>query len=51
MATELRFGDYTQEALVHQKQVSYNELVPPIELDELGNELPHVPPQNPASGV
>lgn len=45
MATELRFGDYIQEALVQQKQVSYNELVPPIELDESGNELPHVPPK------
>ena len=43
MATELRFGDYIQEALVQQKQVSYNELVPPVELDESGNELPYLP--------
>ena len=45
MAIELRFGDYIQEALVQQNKVSYNELVPPVELDEAGNELPYVPPK------
>ena len=45
MAIELRFGDYIQEALVQQKQVSYNELVPPVEVDAEGNELPYVPPK------
>ena len=45
MARELRFGDYIQEALVQQNEVSYNELVPPVELDEAGNELPYVPPR------
>ncbi len=45
VATELRFGDYIQEALVQQRQVSYNELVPPLEVDEAGNELPYVPPK------
>ena len=45
MAIELRFGDYIQEALVQQNEVSYNELVPPVELDESGNELPYIPPK------
>lgn len=42
---ELRFGDYVQEALVQQNEVSYNELVPPVEQDKAGNELPYVPPK------
>jgi hypothetical protein len=45
VAIELRFGDYIQEALVQQNEVSYNELVPPVESDEAGNELPYVPPK------
>jgi hypothetical protein len=45
MATEIRFGDYIQEALIQQRQVSYNELIPPVELDENGHELPYVPPK------
>jgi len=45
VAIELRFGDYTQEALVQQNEVSYNELVPPMELDESGNEHPYIPPK------
>lgn len=45
MAIELRFGDYIQEALVQQNEVSYNELVPPVELDKSGDELPYIPPK------
>jgi hypothetical protein len=45
VAIELRFGDYIQEALVQQNEVSYNELVPAVECDEAGNELPYVPPR------
>ena len=45
VARELRFGDYIQEALVQQNEVSYNELVPPVETDDEGNELPYVPPK------
>jgi len=45
VANELRFGDYIQEALVHQNKVSYNELVPSVEFDAAGNELPYISPK------
>lgn len=37
------YGSLTRELNVHQNQISYNELAPPIEKDEAGNELPHKP--------
>lgn len=39
----ISYGSLTRELSVHQNQLSYNELVPPIEYDENGNELPHKP--------
>ena len=45
MATDdsLSFGRYTRELNVHLDQISYNEMIPAIELDEQGNEKPHRP--------
>jgi hypothetical protein len=45
VVTELRFGDYIQEALVQHNNVSYNELIPPVTFDAQGNELPYIAPQ------
>jgi hypothetical protein len=45
VAKELRFGDYIREASIQQERVSYNELVPPVEYDSEGNELPWHPPK------
>ncbi len=39
----ISYGSLTRELSVHQNQISYNELVPPIELDADGHELPHKP--------
>ena len=45
MATDdsLPFGRYTRELNVHLDEISYNEMIPAIELDEQGNEKPHRP--------
>jgi hypothetical protein len=43
MSRKIRFGAYVRELTVHQTEVSYNDLVPPVELDEDGNEKPHRP--------
>ena len=43
MHKEIQFGDYLREITVHQVEISYHDLVPEIELDELGNERPHRP--------
>ncbi|MFN3237846.1 MAG: DUF1538 family protein, partial [Pseudomonadales bacterium] len=37
------YGNFIRELNVHQNQISYNELAPPIETDAEGNELPHKP--------
>lgn len=39
----LSFGRYTRELNVHLDEISYNEMIPAIELDEQGNEKPHRP--------
>tara|TARA_R110002073_G_scaffold2257_8_gene15530 strand:- start:1251 stop:3038 length:1788 start_codon:yes stop_codon:yes gene_type:complete len=39
----ISFGSLSRELNVQQDQISYNELVPPIEFDSKGNELPHKP--------
>jgi hypothetical protein len=39
----ISFGSFTRELNVQQDQISYNEIVPPIDLDADGNELPHKP--------
>ncbi len=38
MATEIRFGKYLKEAAAHHDTVSYNDLIPKVELDEEGRE-------------
>jgi len=36
---EISFSSFTRELNVHLDTISYNELIPPIEHDEDGNEL------------
>ncbi len=43
MTRRISFGSFTRELNVHLDQISYNEMIPPIEYDEEGNELPHRP--------
>lgn len=39
MPRQLRFGDYTQEISVHERQLSYNALAPQVQQDAFGAEL------------
>lgn len=39
MATEIRFGAYLKEAMAHHDKISYNDLIPEVQLDEDGNEI------------
>jgi hypothetical protein len=40
LATEIRFGKYLKEAAAHYDIVSYNDLIPEVQLDAEGNEIP-----------
>lgn len=44
MVQQIRFGSFTRELNVHLDQISYNEMVPPIQYDEQGREIPYRPP-------
>lgn len=43
MARSISFGRFTHELNVHQDRISYNEMVPKIQYDEDGNEIPLQP--------
>ena len=43
MAKEIRFDAFAREITAHQIQISYRDLVPTVERDEQGNELPYRP--------
>lgn len=45
MTRKFRYGDFVQLASVHSSKISYNKLIPPIEHDEHGNDLPYRPPK------
>jgi len=40
LATEIRFGKYLKEAATHYESVSYNDLIPEVQFDADGNEIP-----------
>ncbi|MFT7688849.1 MAG: hypothetical protein ACI9FB_004214 [Candidatus Azotimanducaceae bacterium] len=42
-SNQVSFGQYGRELNVHLDQVSYNEMIPPIEYSESGEELPYKP--------
>lgn len=44
MPREISYGSFVRELSVQQDNLSYNELVPTIELDENGEEIPYRPP-------
>ena len=43
MTQEVTFSRFARELNVHLDQISYNEMVPPIEYDDAGNEIPYKP--------
>ena len=44
MTQEVTFSRFARELNVHLDKISYNEMVPPIEYDDDGNEIPYKPP-------
>ncbi|MEX2365717.1 MAG: DUF1538 domain-containing protein, partial [Pseudohongiellaceae bacterium] len=44
MVQQIRFGSFTRELNVHLDQISYNEMVPTVQYDEQGKEIPWQPP-------
>ncbi|MCU0609496.1 MAG: DUF1538 domain-containing protein [Chitinispirillaceae bacterium] len=45
MGKSIRFGDYLHEVGVHSSNISYSHLMPRIQVDARGNEIPYVPPK------
>lgn len=45
MSQEIRFGAFVREIALQQKQISYNDLVPKLERDAMGREIPYRPPK------
>ncbi len=43
MTQHIRFGSFSRELNIHLDQISYNELIPPVTYDAVGNELPQKP--------
>ncbi len=43
MTQEVSFSSFARELNVQLDQISYNEMAPPIEYDENGDEIPHRP--------
>jgi hypothetical protein len=42
---EIRFGTFIRESNLQQEQISYNNLVPKLEKDAMGREIPYRPPK------
>ncbi|MCZ6803645.1 MAG: DUF1538 family protein, partial [Proteobacteria bacterium] len=45
MDRKIRFGSYIREITIRQKSISYNDLVPEIQQDANGIDVPHIPPK------
>ena len=45
MSQKIRFGAFVREIALQQKQISYNDLVPKLEKDARGREIPYRPPK------
>ena len=43
MDRKIRFGSYIREITIRQKLISYNDLVPEIQQDENGIDVPYIP--------
>lgn len=42
---KISFGAFAREIALQQNQISYNELVPKLEKDDMGQEIPYRPPK------
>lgn len=45
MDRKIRFGSYIREITIRQKLISYNDLVPEIQQDANGIDIPYIPPK------
>jgi len=45
VSRKFRFGEFVQAVSIHQVKLSYNDLVPEIERDANGKEIPYEPPK------
>ena len=45
MDRKIRFGSYIREITIRQKLISYNDLVPEIQQDANGIDVPYIPPR------
>lgn len=45
MDRKIRFGSYIREITIRQKSISYNDLVPEIQQDANGIDVPYIPPK------
>ena len=45
MASEIQYGQYVRESTLQQRSVSYNNLIPKLEIDSQGQAVPYQPPK------
>ena len=45
MASEIQYGQYVRESTLKQRSVSYNDLIPKLEIDSQGQAVPYHPPK------
>jgi len=45
MASEIQYGQYVRESTLQQRSVSYNNLIPKLEIDSQGQAVPYHPPK------
>ena len=45
MASEIQYGQYVRESTLKQRSVSYNNLIPKLEVDSQGQAVPYQPPK------
>ena len=43
--SEISFGAFSREISLHQSNISYNELVPKLKKDHMGQDIPYLPPK------
>jgi len=45
MPNRIRYGAYVREVSLKQRQISYNDIAPPVQKDEAGNVITYHPPK------
>jgi len=45
MSDSIRYGAFVREVSLKQRQISFNDIAPPVQKDENGNVIPYHPPK------